>query len=115
MRRPSRPAATLALLLLASPACMRWSSVGAPAPERTLDSARVTLASGEVTELRNVDVRADSVLGYAGTVRVGFAAHEVRRVEVKRVSAVRTALAVVGGVVLTYVALIVYLVSTLDW
>jgi hypothetical protein len=70
------------------------------AADPTFERARVVLRDGVRIALRDVTVRADSVVGFAGSdrTRVAVARSEVAQVESRGVSVGRT-LAVLGGVV----------------
>lgn len=107
------------ILLLPASACMGWAPVRGPAPdveERRMRSARVTLADGEVLLLREVVVRADSVVGHAELGRpMAFPREQVRQVEARRVGVLRTAAAAAGALLLTYALLMVYILSGLEW
>jgi hypothetical protein len=61
MRSP--PVLPLVLCLLAASACTRWQPVAAPAPG-PVRHARVTSNENAVLVLRDVEVTADSVIGW---------------------------------------------------
>ncbi len=67
MTRPARCQRPLALVMLICflSGCYKWSVQ--PAPESTPERARITLSDGRVVELRSLEIRGDSVVGFAKT------------------------------------------------
>ena len=107
MISPRRRSGIACLLLLAYlPACTSWH-VGTPTPAQFVETqhpkmVRVTRSDGTKMELRTPMVQGDSLLGTAGedtTRQVSLPLSDVRSVAVQRVSAWKTTLVVLGGVI----------------
>jgi hypothetical protein len=104
--RRRRPGIACLLLLAYLPACTSWE-VGTPTPAQFVEAehpkaVRVTRSDGTRMEFRTPKVQGDSLVGTAGedtTRQVSLPLSDVRSVDVKRVSAWKTTLAVVGGAV----------------
>jgi hypothetical protein len=105
------------VLILTTAGCMRWTMPHTSGPAgveaRTFHVARVTAEPyGAFHVLRYVTVTADSVTGIGeGGARVAFHWSEVRRVEERRVSTLRTVGAGLGALVLVAA----YVVSTISY
>ena len=106
-----RPHAVLLLFLVLNlTACQTWQSVGAGSPGRFIEldqPDRVRVTGGGVLEREVVSpsVEGDQLVG-AGDFSVPL--EDILRLEVRRISVDRTALAVLGGVVLLPVAVIAW-------
>ena len=110
-------ARTLLLAYLAA-ACTVYRVSAAPSAEtraRPLFEARVTVRNRGVVELRDVQVRGDSLVGFVRGPSTRFAVEtsEVEAVEVPSISGPRTLLLTVGIAGGVRVALIVAAVATL--
>ncbi len=118
MTRPARCRRLLVLVTLVCfmAACHKWSVQPAPptlheAPER----ARITLSDGRVVELRSLEIRGDSVVGFAkiassmrrpgqrvwGDTLQTYPLADVTKFEVRKSDTGMTVLAVALGVALT--------------
>jgi hypothetical protein len=104
--RPTRLAA-VALLFATQPACTTYRLLADPATElqeapKPVNAARVTIRTGERLELDAPLVTGDSLRGFLldGSMR-SLALTDVTAVEVRRVSAGKTAGAVLGMVALS--------------
>ena len=91
-------------------ACSTWQSVGPVSPSQFIeaeqpDRVRVTVRDGTESVLEEPSVEGDELVGSVeeASVRVPFG--DIFRFEVRRFSTVRTLGAVVGGAVLTTVAI----------
>lgn len=98
------------LLLGAAPAgCRTWRAEPLPAagaPARVVQGrVRATRADGSRVELVGARVGGDTLRGARGGTEVAVPLDSVRRLEARRVSALRTG-ALVGGVLLTFAAAI---------
>jgi hypothetical protein len=98
-----------AFVLTQLAACMTWRPVPAtsdqPADTEAIARARLRLRSGAELSLRDVRVRNDSVVGYAGDPRErrAFPVTDVASIERRQLSVGRTAGVVVGAVAVTTV------------
>lgn len=99
-----------ALLVLVCSACHSWRP--APAAPDTVGTAplaraRIVKRDGSAVVLNAVQVRDDSVVGFAGAERArrAIARADVARIETRQVSAGRTTLGVIGGVAVLYLVL----------
>lgn len=110
--------ALLLLVLLAASGCMRWSGTAMPAPggegER-IGKARLTLVPAGTLLLRNVTVRGDSVTGHREGRRVALHRSRVSAIEAREFSPLHTLGAAVVALVVTYMVLMVYLFSTVEY
>jgi hypothetical protein len=107
-RRASlRRTVCLALVLTQLAACMTWRPVLATSDQQAdtepIARARLRLRSGAELSLRDVRVRGDSVVGYAGDPRERRAVPiaDVASIERRRLSVGRTAGIVVGAAAVT--------------
>jgi hypothetical protein len=96
--------------LLVATACHSWRP--APAAPDTVGTAplaraRIVKRDGSAVVLNAVQVRDDSVVGFAGAERArrAIARTDVARIETRLVSAGRTTLGVIGGVAVLYLVL----------
>ena len=110
MTRYRLRAVLLLFLLLNLTACSTWQSVGPVSPSQFIeaeqpDRVRVTVRDGTESVLEEPSVEGDELVGSVeeASVRVPFG--DIFRFEARRFSTVRTLGAVVGGAVLTTVAI----------
>lgn len=104
--------------ILAASGCSRWVYTNPrPAPGDapvTFGAARVTAVDGITTQvLRDVEVTADSVIGWQGPYRFAFPRSAVLVLDRREIDAWRTAGASLLGVVVAYGAVVVYFFSQL--
>lgn len=102
--------------ILAASGCSRWVYANPrPAPgdaPATFSAARVTAVDGVTTQvLRDVEVTADSVIGWHGPHRFAYPRSAVLVLDRREFDALRTAGASVLGVLLAYGAVVVYFLS----
>ena len=115
---------SLCALLAAGAGCMRFQPAAVPAPDasgwRGIGHARVVTVTSDYYVLRDVQVTADSVVGWQaarGTEpgqmqRVALHRNQIRRFEQKRLAVVRSGLlALVAG----YVAAVAISIRGTDW
>lgn len=115
-----RLARTIAIATFAvGAACTTWRPMPVPAPGATsaevAENARVILKDGTSMELHNVVVRGDSLVGMNASKpneRVAVAIANVDRLDVKKVSAGKTA-GLFGGLALGALILATIAISTL--
>jgi hypothetical protein len=99
-----------ALTLLVGAACHTWRAAP-PVPDTastaSLARARIVKRDSSTIELSEVQVRADSVVGFVGAERArrAIAREDVARIETRQVSSGRTTLGVIGGVALLLLVL----------
>ncbi len=108
----ARRALCAALLLTQLTACMTWRPVPGALEQQAraepISQARLVLRSGAELPLRDVTVRADSVIGYAGDARERRAVPvaDVASIDHRQLSPVRTAAAVGGTAVVAFVVVL---------
>jgi len=106
-RSSLRRATCAALLLTQLTACMTWRPVPGTLDQQAgaepISRGRLRLRSGAELSLRDVAVRGDSVIGYAGSPRErrALAVADVASVERRQLSVGRTVAVVVGAAVVT--------------
>jgi hypothetical protein len=111
-RLPRRATCTV-LLLTQLTACSTWSRMPGPIEQQAgaerIPEARLILRSGAELPLRDVTVRADSVVGFFGDARERRAVPvaEVAAIDRRHVSGARTTGLVVGSLAAAFAGLIV--------
>ncbi len=111
-------ARTLLLAYLAS-ACMRYEVSTVPVAEtlarRVPDDARIWVRNRGVVELRDVQVKGDSVVGFVrgSAMRYAVELSTVDAVEVKSLSVTRSVLLTAGIAAAAFIALLAVVVATL--
>lgn len=112
-----------ALMAAAAAGCTRWQythPLPSPGEElRTFGKARVTVPAGTMLVLRDVEVTADSVIGWRGERRRGLERVALHRSQVvvfdrRAFDGWRTAGASVLAVLVAYGAAVVYALATLE-
>ena len=103
-------AVLLLFLLLNLTACSSWQSIGPVSPSRFLEldqpeRVRVYMRGGDQVELERPAVDGDQLVGADG---ISLPLADVLMLQTREFSAGRTALAVLGGVVLLPVAVIAW-------
>ena len=119
MTRPARCRRPLALVMLICflSGCYKWSVQPAPATlDEAPERARITLSDGRVVELRSLEIRGDSVVGFAktdtwyiwGDTLQTYPLADVTKLEVRKTDGLRTfGLAVgIGAALFTVAAMI---------
>lgn len=89
----------LIALLATTSGCTTWKVAEEGAREALAEGprrARITLAGGRRVELHRPGIRNDSLLGFRGDERIAIPLEKVSRIELRRVSAVRTGLLAAG-------------------